>query len=116
MFFVHKEWDKLFQIKSKHYMNCFAKSILKFEIPLRRGYEVVSLKTHWATAVNAGQWWRLGMGLGPFFKHHYRPALAADAAIDTRCGYTLSQKVKIVEISLLLVCALRNCTSAMDNS
>ena len=35
------------------------------------------------------------MGLGPIFKHHHRPAGAADAdaataaAVDARCGYTL---------------------------
>ena len=61
-----------------------------------------------AASSNVGQWWRLGMDLGPIFKHHHWPALddtsaAADAAttadawrsvwvhlkdfVDTDCKY-----------------------------
>ena len=58
------------------------------------------------------------MGLGPIFKHHHRPALAADADTDAdaRCGYTLipigcrcdtwngvSVKQSLEEISFCLV-------------
>ena len=37
-------------------------------------------------AANAGQWWPLRMGLGPIFKHHHWPVLAA--AADARCVYS----------------------------
>ena len=51
----------------------------------KRGLNVIEVAAA-AAATNAGLWWRLGMDLGPIFKHHHRPALAPDA----RCGYSLS--------------------------
>ena len=50
-------------------------------------------------AANAGLWRHLGMGLGPIFKHHHRPALAADA--DARCEYALREMQCLHSVCLI---------------
>ena len=78
----------MFPKHQKEKPGCFSMHIISsFKPNTHRAAEAAAASM---AVANGGLWWCLGMGPGPIFKRHHRPALAA--AADVQCGYTLRKR------------------------